>query len=180
MARVRIWEKHRVACGFSWLLRVIDHEAALMDPKLFSSWVRRSVVLLKRGFGRQTNSRWRFSQKNDWVVQVTPQQWGEGPQPSPPSREGTTPLALIPNPTPKGSTTYNMASRGQRRQTRQLQHHQHRLKPRDYLECGLKPQRPESGRWNPVRYCVGVVRGPWPLARSVLHPPYFFKRLPNK
>jgi hypothetical protein len=46
--------KHRVVCGFSWLLRVIDHEAALMDPKLFSSWVHRSVVLLKRGFGRQT------------------------------------------------------------------------------------------------------------------------------
>jgi hypothetical protein len=45
-----------------------------MDPKLFSSWVRRSVVLLKRGFGRQTSSRWRFSQKNDWIVQVIPQQ----------------------------------------------------------------------------------------------------------
>jgi hypothetical protein len=42
---------HRVVCGVSWLLRVIDHEAALMDPKLFSSWVRRSVVLLKRRFG---------------------------------------------------------------------------------------------------------------------------------
>jgi hypothetical protein len=27
-------------------------------------------VLLKRGFGRQTSSRWRFSQKNDWIVQV--------------------------------------------------------------------------------------------------------------
>jgi hypothetical protein len=68
--------KHRVACGFSWLLRVIviDHEAVLMNPKLFSSWVHRSVVLLKRGFGRQTSSRWRFSQKNDWVAQVTPQQ----------------------------------------------------------------------------------------------------------
>jgi hypothetical protein len=50
---------------FSWLLRVIDHEAVLMDPKLFWSWVHRSVVLLKRGFGRQTSSRWRFSQKND-------------------------------------------------------------------------------------------------------------------
>jgi hypothetical protein len=44
---------HRVVCGFSWLLRVIDHEAVLMDPKLFSSWVHRSVVLLKREFGRQ-------------------------------------------------------------------------------------------------------------------------------
>ena len=33
--------KHRVVCGFSWLLRVIDHEAVLMDPKLFSSWVYR-------------------------------------------------------------------------------------------------------------------------------------------
>jgi hypothetical protein len=53
---------------------VIDHEAALMDPKLFSSWVHRSVVLLKRGFGRQISSRWRFSQKNDWIAQVTPQQ----------------------------------------------------------------------------------------------------------
>jgi hypothetical protein len=49
----------RVVCGFSWLLRVTDHEAVLMDPKLFSSWVHRSVVLLKRGFGRQTSSRWR-------------------------------------------------------------------------------------------------------------------------
>jgi hypothetical protein len=53
---------------------VIDHEAVLMDPKLFSSWVHRSVVLLKRKFGRQTSSRWRFSQKNDWIVQVIPQQ----------------------------------------------------------------------------------------------------------
>jgi hypothetical protein len=53
---------------------VIDHEAVLMDPKLFSSWVHRLVVLLKRGFGRQSSSRWRFSQKNDWLVQVIPQQ----------------------------------------------------------------------------------------------------------
>jgi hypothetical protein len=28
--------KHRVVCGFSGVLRVIDHEAVLMDPKLFS------------------------------------------------------------------------------------------------------------------------------------------------
>jgi hypothetical protein len=48
-ARVNLG-KHRVVCGFSWLLRVADHEAVLMDPKLFSSWVRRSVVLLKREF----------------------------------------------------------------------------------------------------------------------------------
>jgi hypothetical protein len=67
MTRVRIWEKHRVVCGFSWLLRVIGHEAVLMDPKLFSSWVHRPVVLLKRGFGVWTadkqqaaSSRWRF------------------------------------------------------------------------------------------------------------------------
>jgi hypothetical protein len=73
MTRVRIWEKHRVVYGFSWLLRVIDHEAVLMDPKLFSSWVHRSVVLLKRRLGRQTSSRWRFSRKNDWVVQVVQQ-----------------------------------------------------------------------------------------------------------
>jgi hypothetical protein len=45
-----------------------------MDPKLFSSWVHRSLVLLKRGFERQTSSRWRFSRNNDWVVQVIPQQ----------------------------------------------------------------------------------------------------------
>jgi hypothetical protein len=36
--------KHRVVCGFSWLLRVVDHEAVLMDPKLFSSWVHGSQV----------------------------------------------------------------------------------------------------------------------------------------
>jgi hypothetical protein len=72
MTRVRIWENIglSVGCGVSWLLRVIDHEAVLMEPKLFSSWVHRSVVLLKRGFGRQTSSRWRFSRKNDWIVQV--------------------------------------------------------------------------------------------------------------
>jgi hypothetical protein len=45
MTRVRTWKTHRVVCGFSWLLRVIDHEAAvLMDPKLFSSWVHSSQV----------------------------------------------------------------------------------------------------------------------------------------
>jgi hypothetical protein len=32
-ARVNLG-KHRVVCGFSWLLRVIDHKAVLMDPKL--------------------------------------------------------------------------------------------------------------------------------------------------
>jgi hypothetical protein len=57
-----------------WLLRVTGHEAVLMDPKLSSSWVHRSGVLLKRGFGRQTSSRWRSSRKNDWIVQVIPQQ----------------------------------------------------------------------------------------------------------
>jgi hypothetical protein len=67
--------KQRVVCGFSWLLRVADHESVLMDPNLFSSWVHRSVVLLKRGSRsrRQTSSRWRFSRKNDWIVQVIPQ-----------------------------------------------------------------------------------------------------------
>jgi hypothetical protein len=38
MTRVNLG-KHRVVCGFSWLLRVADHEAVLVDPKLFSSWV---------------------------------------------------------------------------------------------------------------------------------------------
>jgi hypothetical protein len=69
----------RSACGFSWLLQVIDHEAAPLDPKLFSGLVHRSlVVLLKRRFGRQTTDRhaacrWLFSRKIDWVVQVIPQ-----------------------------------------------------------------------------------------------------------
>jgi hypothetical protein len=62
--------KQRVLCGFSWLLRVIDHEAVLLDPKLFSSLVPRPVVLLKRRPGRQTSSRWLFSRKMYWVVQV--------------------------------------------------------------------------------------------------------------
>jgi hypothetical protein len=48
--------KHRVVCGFSWLLRVIYHEAVLMDPKLFSSWVHRSLVLLKRGLDSASHS----------------------------------------------------------------------------------------------------------------------------
>jgi hypothetical protein len=65
--------KQRAACGFSWLLRVADHEAVLVDPDLFSSLVHRSVVLLKRMFGRQTSSRWLFSLKNDWIAQVIPQ-----------------------------------------------------------------------------------------------------------
>jgi hypothetical protein len=58
------------------LLRVIDHEAVLMDPKLFSSWVHRSVVLLKRRFGRQANSQQPVAllAKIDWIVQVIPQQ----------------------------------------------------------------------------------------------------------
>jgi hypothetical protein len=68
--------KHRVVYGFSWLLRGIDHEAVLMDPKLFSSWVRRSVVcVVETGvWTADTSSRWRFSQRNDWIVQVIPQQ----------------------------------------------------------------------------------------------------------
>jgi hypothetical protein len=48
---------------------------------LFSSWIprpkasgTRPVALLKRRFGRQTSSRWRFSRKNAWVVQGIPQQ----------------------------------------------------------------------------------------------------------
>jgi hypothetical protein len=52
------------------LLRVIDHEAVLLDPKKNSSWAHRPVVLLKRRFGRQTCSRWRFSRKVGWIVRV--------------------------------------------------------------------------------------------------------------
>jgi hypothetical protein len=62
--------KERVGCGFPWLLRVNgDHEeAVLLDPKLFSSVVQRPVVLLKRGSGRQTSSRWLFSRKCDCLA----------------------------------------------------------------------------------------------------------------
>jgi hypothetical protein len=46
-----------------------------MEPKVFSSWVHRSVVLLKREFGRQTSSRWPVAllanrKKYDGIVQV--------------------------------------------------------------------------------------------------------------
>ena len=52
MPRVRIWENSELPVGFrGCLLRVIDHEAVLLDPKLFSSLVHRSVVLLKRAEG---------------------------------------------------------------------------------------------------------------------------------
>ena len=48
----------------------------------------------------------------DQISCRTPYLWGEqAPQPNPPSREGTTPLTLTPDITPKGSTTYNMASK---------------------------------------------------------------------
>jgi hypothetical protein len=49
-----------------------------MDPKLFSSWVHRPVVLLKRGFGRQSRQAAggasREKMIDDWIVQVIPQQ----------------------------------------------------------------------------------------------------------
>jgi hypothetical protein len=59
-------------CGVSWLLRVTDHEAVLMDPKLFSSQspelgsqvsgvVETKVWTLN---GRARGIRWRFSRKN--------------------------------------------------------------------------------------------------------------------
>jgi hypothetical protein len=35
--------KQRVACGVSWLLRVIDHGAVPLGPHLLSSSVRRSL-----------------------------------------------------------------------------------------------------------------------------------------
>jgi hypothetical protein len=44
MTRVRIWENIELSVGFrGCLLRVIDQEAALMDPKLFPSWVHRQA-----------------------------------------------------------------------------------------------------------------------------------------
>jgi hypothetical protein len=52
MTRVRIWENIELSVGFRGCCeRVTDHEAVLMDPKLFSTWVHRPVVLLKRGTG---------------------------------------------------------------------------------------------------------------------------------
>jgi hypothetical protein len=62
MTRVRFWENIELSVGFRGccVLRVIGHEEVPVDPKKVSSWVHRSVVLLKRGFGRQTSSRWRL------------------------------------------------------------------------------------------------------------------------
>jgi hypothetical protein len=74
MTRVRIWGNSGLSVGFrGCCLRVIDHEAVLLDPKLFSSLVPRLVVGFKRRFGRQTSSWWLSSRKIDWVVQVIPQ-----------------------------------------------------------------------------------------------------------
>jgi hypothetical protein len=76
MTRVRIWEKHRVICGFSWLLRVIGHEAVPMDPKLFSSRVHKLewCVVDTWVWTADKQPVWRFSRKNDWRVQVILQQ----------------------------------------------------------------------------------------------------------
>jgi hypothetical protein len=114
--------------------------------------------------------------KRLFVRQGPPPTGGSPPplNPSPPTREGTTSLTLTLTPTPMGSTT----RRNQRQQQHQ-QHQQHRLPPRHSLGGGSRPQRSETGRWNPIRCFVRAVRGPWPLARSVLHPPYF-KRLFNR
>jgi hypothetical protein len=104
---------------------------------------------------------------------------GGAPQPSPPSREGTTPLTLALNLTPaKGK--HNMANRTTKTSKTTTAPPAHRLKPRRSLECGLKPQRSEAGRWNLIRYalCGGGSRAlAGPLARSVRHPPYFLKSL---
>jgi hypothetical protein len=43
MARVRIWGSRELPVGYSWMLRVTDHETALLDPKVFSSLVHRQV-----------------------------------------------------------------------------------------------------------------------------------------
>jgi hypothetical protein len=69
--------KHRVVCGFSWLLRVIDHEAVLMNPKLFSSWVHRlhySGVVETGVWTAYKQPVALLAKKNDWIVQVIPQQ----------------------------------------------------------------------------------------------------------
>jgi hypothetical protein len=55
---------------------VIDHEAALLDPNTevvlkFGSQASGVVETEVCGVvGRQTSSRWLFSRKNDWVVQL--------------------------------------------------------------------------------------------------------------
>jgi hypothetical protein len=72
-ARVNLG-KHRVVYGFSWLLRVIDHEAALMDPKLFSSKCLGSQASGVVETEVWTADKQPVAQKNDWIVQVIPQQ----------------------------------------------------------------------------------------------------------
>jgi len=44
--------------------------------------------------------------------------------------------------------------RRQRQYQKHQQHQQHRLAPRHPLEGGSRPQRFETGRWNPIRYFV--------------------------
>jgi hypothetical protein len=68
---------------------------------------------------------------------------GGAPQPSPPARAGTPPLALTPALTPMGSA---IRRRQQQRQQQHQQHRQHRLTPRHSLGGGSRPQRFETGR----------------------------------
>jgi hypothetical protein len=66
--------KHRVVCGVSWLLRVIDHEAVLMEPK-------QNLKLGSQVSGFVETKVWTaykqpvalLAKKNDWIVQVIPQ-----------------------------------------------------------------------------------------------------------
>jgi hypothetical protein len=78
-ASANFGKKHRVACGL-WVFVAVASDWSRSSPDgsksvlKLGSQVSGVVEMLKRGFGRQTSSRWRFSRKNDWVVQVIPQQ----------------------------------------------------------------------------------------------------------
>jgi hypothetical protein len=55
---------------------VIDHEEVLMDPKLFSSWVALQVsgVVETGVLTADKQPVALLAKKNDWIVQVIPQQ----------------------------------------------------------------------------------------------------------
>jgi hypothetical protein len=114
---------------------------------------------------------------NAYTCEGAPPPMGGGTSTQPSLTGGNHPPHPSPKPNPKcgqreAQYILTIWRAGQRRQTRQLQHHQHRLKLRHYLECGLKPQRPESGRWDLISCARPGQTSPEPCAvRRSGYPP---------